>query len=533
MQKILNIEKLEIHDGQRIGLLGENGAGKSTLLKILAGQMDADGGVIERHGSLTMAAQFGRGEENMGGDAARRLNAQALREGLSGGESTRRRVSQALDADARLLLLDEPTTDLDTDGVMELRRQLAAFHGAMLMVSHDRDFLDALCNVIWSLEDGKITVYPGNYTAYAEERARRRAHQAFEYEQYQKERARLTAAITRQEGHAQSAGGRLPTRMGNSEARLHKRSATEIEEKLHKTASAMRSRLMQLEEKERPRDIPVIRMKLGDPAAVVSRKSVEGRRLTLTVPGRTLLKNAAFELPTGTRTALLGPNGCGKTTLARAIVENAPGIRISPGVKIGYFSQEHEQTLDMEKTVLENAMRDSVLDQSMARTVLANLNLRAGDVDKPVRVLSGGERVKVSLARLLLSSANCLILDEPTNHLDIISLEALQHTLSQYAGTLLLISHDLRMVSGVARRILSMEEGQLVTFEGTLAQKEEAATAPAREEADRRLEVEAVRMRMAFLNGQLADKRLSETDKAALEMEYFALAQKIREMEKR
>ncbi len=167
-------------------------------------------------------------------------------------------------------------------------------------------------------------------------------------------------------------------------------------------------------------------------------------------------------------------------------------------------------------------------DQSTARAVLANLNLRAGDVGKPVRVLSGGERVKVSLARLLLSDANCLILDEPTNHLDILSISALQDTLSEYAGTLLLISHDRRTVEKVAQRILSMENGSLTAFEGTLAEKEAALAAPSRAETDRKLEAEALRMRMARLDGLLADKRLTAEQKTALEQQYFDLAAQLR-----
>ncbi len=531
-RRVLDVERLEIRDGDRLGLVGENGAGKSTLMRILAGEIPADSGRIDRMGSIRLVAQFGRGgEEEERGDAARRFRAQALRDGLSGGEQTRRRISQALDASPQLILLDEPTSDLDTAGIEELQRQLAAYRGALMIVSHDKAFLDALCSDILELEDGRLTLYPGNYSAYEEEKARRRAHQQFEFEQYRREKARLTQAIYDKEDHAQSVL-KLPGRMGNSEARLHKRSATEIEEKLHKTAKALRSRLDQLEEKERPRDIPAIRIKLGAAEGIVSKHAVEGRHVTLRAPGKELLRNASFHLPTGSRTALMGANGCGKTTLAKAIVEGAAGIRISPGVRIGYFSQDHEQTLDMDRTVLENAMSISIHDQSLVRTVLANLNLREADVSKPVRVLSGGERVKVSLARLLVSDANCLILDEPTNHLDLISMQAFKNTLTAYAGTLLIISHDRDTIEQAAQRILTMENGKLSTFEGTLRQKEAAQSAPHRDEADRLLSMEALRMRMAQIDAQLMDKRLSAEDKAALESEYFAAARELRALEK-
>jgi len=532
-KRILNIDRIEIFGGERLGLVGENGAGKSTLLKILSGEMEADEGRIERKGSLAMAAQFGSGSADaVRGSAAWKLGMQDMREGLSGGERTRRRVAQAIDAHTQLLILDEPTVDMDAQGVRELTGQLAAYRGALLIVSHDKAFLDTLCSEILELEDGRIVRYPGNYTQYEEQKALKRAHQQFEYEQYRREQARLLAAVSAQEVHARRVA-HLPKRMGNSEARLHRREATEVEEKLHQTAKAMKSRLSQLEEKERPREIPAIRIKMGSAEGIVSRRAVEGRHVTLKVPGKELLRNAAFFLPTGSRTALTGPNGCGKTTLLRAIGQGTGGIRISPGVRIGYFSQEHEQTLDMEKTVLENAMSISIHDQSVVRTVLANLNIKAADVNKPVRVLSGGERVKTSIARLLVSDANCLILDEPTNHLDLISMQALQKTLSMYAGTLLLVSHDRETVLQVAQRILAIENGRLTTFEGTLLQKEEASDAPKKQEAERRLEMEKLRLRMAQLDARLLDKKLTDAEKAELEREYFAAARQLRTLERK
>lgn len=530
-KQVLDVDRIEIESGDRLGLVGENGAGKSTLMKILAGKMEPDSGRIVRFGSLRLVSQFGAGDsEEVRGDAGRRFRTLEMRDGLSGGERTRRRIAQALDANPDLLLLDEPTSDLDADGVHELQRQLMAYQGALMIISHDKAFLDALCAEIIELEDSRITRFPGSYSTYEAEKANRRAHQQFEFEQYRKEKSRLAQAIANKEGHAKSVL-KLPGRMGNSEARLHKRSATEIEEKLHKTAKALRSRLEHLEEKERPRDIPAIRIRLGAADDIISKKAIEGRHVTLKAPGKELLRNASFSLPTGSRTALMGANGCGKTTLVRAIVSSEANIRVSPGVRIGYFSQDHEQTLDMDKTVLENAMSISIHDQSVVRTVLANLNLKEADVRKPVKVLSGGERVKTSLARLLVSDANCLILDEPTNHLDLISMRAFQNTLSAYAGTLLLISHDRDTIEQIAQRILTMENGKISSFEGTLQQKEAAMAAPGRNEADRHLEVETLRMRMAQIDAQLLDKRLTDEARAALEKEYFETARSIRELE--
>lgn len=217
-------------------------------------------------------------------------------------------------------------------------------------------------------------------------------------------------------------------------------------------------------------------------------------------------------------------------------MDGAPGVRFSPGVKVGYFSQSSERTLDMDATALENAMAESALPQSVARTVLNNLTLGADDVFKPVRVLSGGERVKVALARLLLGDSNMLILDEPTNHLDIYALEALERVLSDYAGTLLIVSHDRRFIGGVAQRMLIMENGALSEFDGTpdeydkrRAVRDEDAERLKRE---RELGIETLRMRMASIDARLNAKGLSADEREQLEGEYFAIAKQLRALGK-
>lgn len=534
-RRVLDSVDINIYDGDRIGLVGENGAGKSTLMKILAGRLNPDEGSVKCDCPVALVEQFGAGgDDAITGEMSSRFNAQENRSGLSGGECTRRRIAQALGASPRLLMLDEPTTDLDAQGIEELMRELGGFDGAILLISHDRAFLDALCTSIAELEDGCVTLYPGNYSGYAAEKQRRRDFQKFEFDEYRRERARLTAAIDARQRRASKS--KLPSRMGNSEARLHKRSATETEEKLHDAANALKSRLDRLEKKERPRDMPAISMKLGASGGVVSRRALEVKHLKLSVPGRVLIKDVNFALPTGSRTALMGANGCGKTTLITRLIEGAPGVRFSPGVKVGYFSQSSERTLDMDATALENVMAESSLPQNVARTVLNNLTLGADDVFKPVHVLSGGERVKVALARLLLGDSNMLILDEPTNHLDIYALEALEKVLSDYAGTLLLVSHDRRFLKGAAKRLLIIENGALTEFEGTpdeydkkRAVRDEDAE---RQRRERELGVDALRMRMAAIDARLNGKGISGDEREQLEGEYFAIAKQLREMQK-
>ncbi len=471
LRTVLDIDRLEIHSEDRIGLVGENGVGKTTLLKVLSGELIPDEGVIHRRKPVVMIGQLTDAPEDMlpDGRIASTFKVQAARQGLSGGEMTRRKIAFALTGGGHVLLADEPTTDLDREGVLQLEKQLLAYDGALLLVSHDRALLDNVCTEIWELEAGKLTAYPGNYEAYRQEKERKRAFERFEYEQYREEKARLQAAITGKREHAKSVT-KLPKRMGNSEARLHRRSATEIEEKLHKTQKALETRLSQLEIKSAPREDPQIIMQLGAYSPIGAKIAIEAQDVTLRFGERVLLENGAFTLPTRSKTALLGANGCGKTTILRYVLEKQTGVYINPSAKVGFFGQQTSDTLVMRESILWNVMRSSVQPEGVARTVLARLGIRGDDVFKRVSLLSGGERVKTALASLFVADHNLLILDEPTNHLDIFSIEALGGVLQTYAGTLLLVSHDQRFVEQVATRLLLFENKRITPFEGTAAE---------------------------------------------------------------
>ena len=543
LRRVLEIDSLKIYDGERIGLIGENGAGKSTLLAVLSGEMTPEAGTVRRGCPISVIRQMGDADGEADGRLRSEFAAQQRREGLSGGERTRRRIAAALSAGAPLLLADEPTTDLDAQGVAQLQKELDAHPGAMVLVSHDRGLLDALCTRIWHLEDAKLTDFPGNYTEYRAELERRRAFQQFEYEQYRGEQARLRASI-QATYERQSQMKKTPTRMGNSEARLHKMDSRQISGQLHKARRQLESRLGQMEVKERPREDVEIRMALGASHPVAAKVALELRVVSLKVEERRLLTNASMSLPTGSCTALLGPNGCGKTTLMRAIAAQAAAggqlcggltggalphaggrIRINPAVRVGWFDQTHERTLDPERSALENAMREAAHPESDVRTVLARLSLRGDDVFKPVRVLSGGERGRVALAKLLLSDANLLLLDEPTNHLDVFTLEALQEMLTGYRGTVLFVSHDTAFCDAVATRTATFAGGRLDVFEGTRAQQREQEAADREKEA-LRLEISVLQMRMATLAGRLAAPQKGD-DVEKLNAEYLELAKKV------
>lgn len=528
-KKIFDIPSFRLHEGDRMGLVGENGAGKTTLLRVLAGEIAPDSGVVSRLRPVCCIRQTGDEDtETFDSQISAVFHAQERRESLSGGEKTRRRIAAALSSRAHVLFADEPTTDLDAQGIALLREQLLAFQGALLLVSHDRSLLDAVCTSIAELRDGKLEIFPGNYAAYRAERERRMEFQRFAYSQYRAEQARLRKVI---QGKAEQASQvrKTPTRMGNSEARLHKRSATEVVEKIARERKSIESRLNHLEEKERVREDPSIRMALGGASPVVSRTILELRDFTMRVGGRMLLQSASLRVPTGSCTALIGPNGCGKTSLIRRILAgNDPRIRLAPGAKIGWFGQEHAETLDLEKSALDNAMALSSYPVSEARTVLARLGMQESEIFKSAALLSGGEKAKVSLARLMLSDINFLLLDEPTNHIDLYTAEALEELLTGYQGTILLVSHDERFVNAVAGQLALFENGALTSFEGNLQAWQQAQNAD-RAQEDASLQRSVIEMRMAVLSARMATPKKGD-DPRRLNEEYFALAKQLREM---
>ncbi|NLG24247.1 MAG: ATP-binding cassette domain-containing protein, partial [Clostridiales bacterium] len=219
LRTVLDIDRFALRDGDRIGLVGENGAGKTTLIRVLSGEIAPDEGVVRRLGGVAVVHQDRRDHPaEANAELRSRFRAPDAAPHLSGGEETRRRIAAALSGNARVLMADEPTSDLDEEGVAQLTASLRAFDGALLLVSHDRALLDDVATAIAELADGKLTLYPGNYSAYRAERARRRAFEQFEYDQYCADQARLRGAIQDKAERASQVS--LPSRMGNSEARL-------------------------------------------------------------------------------------------------------------------------------------------------------------------------------------------------------------------------------------------------------------------------------------------------------------------------
>lgn len=469
-RKILEFEKLNVYEGDHIGIVGGNGVGKTTLLNILSGELIPDEGSVIRKVPVSYFKQFRDRAEQVDLQKCRKLGltGKLSREHLSGGEMTRLGLA-AMNKDSLLTFADEPTANLDADGV-ELCCQMLEQCSTLLLISHDRAVLNRLCTRIVEVRDGCLYFYTGNFAAYHEQREQAFKRQEFEYQQYRSEKSRLEKAA-RQWSQASKSVRKAPSRMGNSEARLHKREAGEKMEKLDNARKAILSRLEQLEVKEKPREMAQVRIdfSLTDPPA--NREIVMGDHITFSYGKKLIFENASFSLPKGSKTALIGPNGAGKTTLMELIWSGATGIRLVPKAKIGYFKQNLD-TLDLSKTVLENVMETSVQSEKTMRGILARLLIRREDVFKKVSVLSGGERVKLAFAKLFGSPANLLLLDEPTNFLDMPAIEALQQMVEDYEGTVLFVSHDRTFLEECATRILRIEDRKLISFDGNLTEWE-------------------------------------------------------------
>ena len=458
IQEILEIDTLQIEDFDRIGLVGKNGAGKSTLMSILAGDLEPDEGYVKRFCPIARIRQSQETEGSVQGSYISRLG---LKDSTlkSGGERTRLAIGAAFSQNAPLLMADEPTTNLDLEGILLLEKMMAGFRGAILLISHDRALLDRICTTIWELEDGKLRVFEGNYSQWTAQKERERNFEQFQYDQYQKEKKRLTQNIRdfREQSRQMI---KPPKQMSSSEWMLYKGGAAVRQGHVQARTRATLSRLEHLEKRERPAQLPEVSMKLPDSKKIRARYAISVRDLTIPYGEKTVFQKLNFFLPSGTRTVIAGPNGSGKSSLIRAILDRVPGVSITSEASIAYLSQDQD-TLNPKKTVLENVLADAAFPEHICRAVLDNLCMSPLDIKKPVFLLSGGERVKTALAKVLVSGCNLLILDEPTNHIDVYTMAGLEHLLSSYDGTLLAVSHDRAFIEHVADQVYVMRDGHL------------------------------------------------------------------------
>lgn len=500
---IVEARELKIYSGDRIGIVGMNGAGKTTLMDLLAGALEPDSGKVKRYSECSYIRQFGAGDKEASLKSLKEFGLKGInQETMSGGELTRLRITKELSEEKPLLLADEPTSNLDIRGIELLQKKFLEYRGAVVLISHDRELLDNVCKKIVEIEDGNIKVYPGNYSGYKRQKEMERERELFEYNQYIEEKKRLEDTLKEREVHASSVK-KAPKRMGNSEARLHKRSSTEIQKNLRKTANAIETRLEKLEVKSRPKEAMSMKMELDVGAKPVSRIAARGKGINVKFGAKVLFEDASFEIASGSKTALIGGNGTGKTTLAKMIVSGQETIRIANGVRLGYFNQQLKG-LDEDGSILENVMSSSGQREYVVRTVLARMLFKREAVLKKVSVLSGGEKVKVALAKLIVSDSNFLLLDEPTNYLDMMSMDALQGLLREYEGTVLMVSHDRRFIDSVADRLLIIEQGKLKEFEGNYGQYAKRLEEVERPKNDRGVEEMVLKMKLAEILSRLS-----------------------------
>ncbi|MDV2686076.1 Vga family ABC-F type ribosomal protection protein [Alkalihalophilus lindianensis] len=450
---LIDVGHLDIQKGDRIGLVGKNGSGKTTLLKGLAGDISFEGGVVATYTTCELLPQLKRTDITK-----------------SGGEITQEYINKVLMKEPELLFADEPTTNLDTAHIEWLEKKLKNWKGAFVVVSHDRAFLDALCTKIWEINKGSITEYKGNYTAYSEQKKIEQEQDLAAYEKYEKKKRQLEEALKAKEQKAERAT-KTPKNVSKSEARITgaKPYFAKKQKKLQKTGKAIETRLEKLDQVEKPKEAPPLKMNLPYQETFTGRIMLRVEDVSGMVGKRVLWEKTSFYIRGGDKVAIIGPNGSGKTTLVKKIINEEEGIILSPSMKIGYFSQ-NLTILDPDKTILENVRSTSIQDETLIRTILARLHFFREDVHKPIHVLSGGERVKVALAKLFVSNCNTLILDEPTNYLDTEAVEALEALLTEYEGSVIFVSHDRRFIELVATRIVSFDHKKLEVFEGTYQQ---------------------------------------------------------------
>jgi macrolide transport system ATP-binding/permease protein len=526
---IIDIESLEVYSKDKLGIVGANGAGKTTLLNILSGTIPADKGTVKLYGSYSYITQLSDIEDgSVSAKAAREFNVYMKKaETLSGGEKTRLKIAKSLSLSSSIIFADEPTCNLDMKGIELLEEKLSSYKGALIIVSHDRELLDRLCSCIVEIKNGRIKIYKGNYSSYKAQKLAEEERQQFEYEQYTGKMKALKKAVEDKKQKVLSMN-KTPKRMGNSEARLHKADNQKAKSKLNRSIKALQTRMQKLEYKKKPEKIRKTIFDLQYNPDIHGRLVISGEGICKSFGQRILFDDASFEIKNSSKTALIGDNGTGKTTLIQMIMEGAKGIRIWGNTRIGYFRQDLS-ILDENKTVIENVMENSSFSESNVRTILSRLLFKADDIFKNAKVLSGGERVKASIAKLLLSDNNMLILDEPSNYLDIYSTEALEHALREYSGTLLIVSHDRRFIENIADRILIIDNKKIKTFEGSLNEYIKRKDMPNMDNSNMKKMV--LENRLAQILGKLSVST-KDDEKKLLDKEYNIILKELKKISK-
>jgi ATP-binding cassette subfamily F protein 3 len=468
----------------RYGLVGPNGAGKSTLFNLILGEEAPDEGTIE----WERGADFGflpqesapvgdetvlqiatsgrklapendedydidwtlepRAKKILAGLGFREADHERPAKSFSGGWVMRAHIARLLVNEPALLLLDEPTNHLDLEALLWFQDYLARYPGGLVVISHDRAFLNALCTGILELRGGTLNRYTGNYDDFLQEKEARKGQQAALFKNQQREIAHLQRFVDRFGAKAS-----LASRAKSKEKQIE--------------------RLQEVAVDEPEEDLKRVNFRFPQPPRsglrVITLKNVRQA-----YGDHVVYRDLNFEAERGQRIVLVGPNGAGKSTLLKILADVVPiqaGTReLGSTVVPGYFAQNRVENLRTDATVLENVMElrtaDNQLTEQQARTILGAFLFRKDDVFKKVAVLSGGEKSRLALARLLVKPPNLLLMDEPTTHLDIPSIDALVSALRQYEGTFIFISHDVYFIRQLALNVLHVHSGRLTPYAG-------------------------------------------------------------------
>ncbi|WJN59852.1 ATP-binding cassette domain-containing protein [Pseudomonas sp. SO81] len=570
-QRLLEGAELTLHAGQKVGLIGANGAGKSSLFALLRGELGPDAGdcllpadwriahmrqevdnlerlatdyVLDGDAQLrAIQAELSKAEAAHDGSAIARLHteldnaqgytadarARKLLAGLgftaeqmdkrvgdfSGGWRMRLNLAQALMCPSELLLLDEPTNHLDLDAILWLEEWLKSYPGTLLLISHDRDFLDAVVDHVAHLEQQKLTLYRGGYSAFERTRAERLAQQQQAYEKQQAQRAHMEKYIARFK--AQATKARQAQSRIKALERLEELAPAHVDSPfdfVFREADKVSSPLLNLSE---------ARLGYGD---------------------RTVLDKVKLSLAPGARIGLLGPNGAGKSTLIKTLAGDLTvldgSLARGENLAIGYFAQHQLDALDPKASPLLHVQRlaPSEREQTL-RDFLGGFDFRGPRCDEPVLNFSGGEKARLALALIAWQKPNLLLLDEPTNHLDLEMRLALTMALQDFAGAVLVVSHDRHLLKSTTDEFMLVADGRIQPFDGDLndyarwlidfrarQQPQSAATAPSADKTDKR----AQRQAAAALRQQLAPHK-REAEK--LEKELGKVHDKLAAIEER
>lgn len=527
---ILDIDKLEIQEGDKIGLVGENGSGKSTLLKVLIQEESIDEGNVYLTNSYSYISQLDEfsGEININSINKRINSPKEYNDYLSGGEKVKLKIKAALENNITLIIADEPTSNLDRNSIKELEDIFTSYDGTLILVSHDREFLDKTCNLIIEINEGKIQTYKGNYSKYVNIKKEEKERAGKEYKEYISEKNRLEKAITVKENQGNSIRS-TPKRMGNSEARLfRKMGGQKGKKKIDNAIKNLESRINHLEVKEKPKNEKDVKIRIKSGLEIVTKTPIVVRDLDLIAGDKILAENVSFRIIKGKKVGVIGDNGSGKSTLIKELLKNEKEeIKVNSKVSIGYFDQELK-ILKEEKSILDNIKEDSSFDESFIRINLDGFGFKGDTVYKKVETLSGGERVKVALCKIILGDNNLLILDEPTNYLDIISMESLEKALANTDKTLILVSHDKRFIENICDYIICFEDGNIKSFDGTYKDLNNIKSKPNIDKEERRIKEE----RMLLDNKisefiSLISLEKNESKKEELTREYMKLIKRI------